>query len=146
MAAITAQVRGLGEAIVAVSYFFYNYKLIVYVGLLLKLFFCKIFYTSKFLPYLFLHWFATNCFYVLETDVYNLFNLFDGYFTTSLDLFLYKFELFYYKSFILCDICVLGTHRRPICCHGYLTCANGKLGLIPCFGFVQSEECHFMII
>ena len=47
---------------------------------------------------------------------------------------------------MLCDVCVLGTHGGPVCCHGRSTCARGKLGPTPGSEFVRSTRCSILKI
>ena len=126
--------------------FFYNCKLIAYAILLLGLFFCKRLYIFKLL--LHLHWRQTAMrhFRVLDADAYNLLYLLNRYSITGFDLFLYRFQIFYHKSSILCDVCVLGAHRESVCCYGRSTCAYSKLGPIPGSGFVQLIKHSILVI
>lgn len=58
-------------------------------------------------------------------------------------IFLYEFEVFYRKSSILYNICILDTHLGPFCCNDRSTCTCGRWGHTSGSGFVQSGKCKF---
>lgn len=126
--------------------FFYKYKLVVYAILLLKLLFCKKFYIFEFLSYLHWHWTIMHCFYIFNPAIYDLFYLLNEYFIASFNLFLHKFQIFYYKNSILYDVCILSIHKEHVYCHSYLTYAYEKLDLISVFAFIQLIRYSILVI
>lgn len=126
--------------------FFYNCKLLTYTILLLGLYFCKKLYAFEHLPHFCQHQTATRRFRVLNADVYDLFYLLNGYSIASFNLFLYRFQVFYHKSLMIYNVCVLDAHGGPVCCHDCLTCAYVKLDPIPSSGFVQLMSHSILVI
>ena len=47
---------------------------------------------------------------------------------------------------MLYDVCVLGAHGGPVCCHGRSTYTRGRLGSTPGFGFVQFTRYSILMI
>lgn len=126
--------------------FFSNCKFVIYTILLLKLLFCKELYAFEFLPYLCQPWTVMHCFRVLNADVYNPLYLLNGYFVAGFNLFLHRFQIFYYRAFLLCNIYILSAHKGPICYYSCSTYIYSKLGPAPVFGFVQLTRRYILVI